>query len=47
MTIQITPLFRWYDLWIGLFFDLTNKRIYFFPIPMFGIKFDWSENEKK
>lgn len=32
-------IFAWYDLWVGFFIDRTNKLIYFFPIPMFGVRF--------
>ena len=32
-------IFAWYDLWVGLFIDRDNKLIYFFPVPMFGVRF--------
>lgn len=42
MKISIKPIFRWYDFWIGIFISYKRnwpiKTIYFFPIPMFGIK---------
>jgi hypothetical protein len=34
--MKITPIFAWYDLWIGVFVDRPKARIYVFPIPCFG-----------
>jgi hypothetical protein len=36
--MKITPIFAWYDFWIGLFYNKNKKCLYIFPIPMFGIK---------
>ena len=36
--MKVTPLFKWFDLWIGFYIDTKNKAVYFFPIPMFGVK---------
>jgi len=35
--LNIKPFFRWYDIWIGFFWDKEKKILYFLPIPMFGI----------
>jgi hypothetical protein len=35
--ILVKIMFRWYDLWVGMFIDKSKKRIYIFPIPMLGI----------
>lgn len=37
MKMQLT--FKWYDIWIGFFWDAKKKWLYFFPIPMCGIIF--------
>ena len=28
--------FRWYDLWIGAYYDKKAKRLYVCPLPMMG-----------
>lgn len=39
--ISITPFFRWFDLWIGVFIDIKGKAAYFCPIPCCGFKVTW------
>ena len=35
--MSIKPIFAWYDLWIGAFWDQAKRRLYLFPVPMFGV----------
>jgi len=41
--ITIRPIFAWYDLWVGFFWDQEKRRLYFFPIPCFGLVIEFSE----
>jgi hypothetical protein len=34
----VTPFFRWYDLWIGAYWDRDAKVLYVCPLPMIGLK---------
>lgn len=38
--MTITPIFAWYDLWIGVFVDRTKNKVYIFLIPCFGFVVD-------
>jgi hypothetical protein len=35
--MSIKPIFAWYDFWVGAFWDQAKRRLYIFPIPMFGV----------
>ena len=35
--MSIRPIFAWYDLWVGAFWDQSKRRLYLFPVPMFGV----------
>ena len=37
MKLRIRLIFRWYDFWVGFFWDRTKEVLYFFPIPTLGI----------
>lgn len=39
--MRITPFFRWYDIWIGVFVDRKNRAIYICPVPMLGVKVNY------
>jgi hypothetical protein len=38
--MRIKFIFAWYDFWVGFFFDIEKKKVYFFPVPMLGILFE-------
>lgn len=33
------PFFRWYDLWIGAYWDRPQRILYVCPLPMVGVYF--------
>lgn len=37
---RIIPLFKWFDFWIGLYFDEKDRSVYFFLLPMIGLKME-------
>ena len=34
--LRIRPVFAWYDLWVGAYWDRKNRRLYLM-IPMVGL----------
>lgn len=35
--MTIKPIFAWYDLWVGAFWDGSKRRLYILPVPCLGI----------
>jgi hypothetical protein len=36
-TMKIKPLFAWYDLWVGAFWDRKGRKLYILPVPCIGV----------
>lgn len=45
--VSIRPLFAWFDFWVGLFWDRAHRRLYVFPIPMFGLVVQFPSGKPK
>jgi hypothetical protein len=45
--MKIKPIFAWYDLWVGLFWDRRNRCLYILPIPMIGVCIEFALLEIK
>lgn len=39
--MSIKPIFAWYDLWVGVFWDRQKRKLYVFPLPCIGIVIEW------
>lgn len=40
----VKPLFAWYDIWIGAFWDRKSRKLYILPIPCLGIVIKFPKN---
>ena len=39
---DINPVFAWYNLWVGAYWDRKERKLYLLAIPCIGFVFDWS-----
>ncbi len=39
--MKVSFFFRWYDLWIGAFYDQNRRALYICPLPTIGVKIAW------
>jgi hypothetical protein len=35
--MTIKPLFAWYDLWMGVYWDRKTRNLYVLPLPCIGV----------
>lgn len=42
---RVTPLFAWYDLWIGAYWDRKSRSLYVLPLPCVGLVIHWPQPE--
>ncbi len=40
--LELTPFFRWFDLWVGAYIDVAKRAVYIcWPFPCLGLKICW------
>ena len=44
--MQIAVFFKWFDCWIGAYWDKGGKTLYICPIPMFVIRIRFQNHGK-
>jgi hypothetical protein len=47
LSLQVKPFFRWYDLWIGFYWDKANRDLYFCLLPTIGFKVSFRRVPRK
>ena len=45
--MNVRPYFKWFDFWVGLFYDTRNKRLYVGILPMVGVLIQFNKAENK
>ena len=39
--MKVKIIAKWFDFWMGFFWDRDKRKLYFFPIPCFGFVFSF------
>ena len=45
--MRVSPIFAWYDFWVGIYWDSKNRWLYFFPIPTVGLIFKFARSTEE
>lgn len=45
--MSVRPIFAWYDLWLGCYWDRQKRRLYVLPVPCLGIVLDFAPSRKE
>lgn len=40
LRIKVRLIFRWFDLWVGVFVDVPKRCVYVFPVPCLGLRIE-------
>jgi hypothetical protein len=41
--MRIRPVFAWYDMWVGAYWDRRGRRLYVLPLPCLGLVLEFSD----
>jgi len=41
--MTIKPIFAWYDLWVGAFWDRAKRKLYILPLPCVGVVIEFNQ----
>lgn len=44
--MTVRPIFAWYDLWVGAFWDRQKRRLYILPVPCIGVVIQFARAEE-
>ena len=44
--IGVRSFFRWYDLWIGAYWDSKSRALYVCPLPTVGVRIQFRRRVK-
>lgn len=39
--MKLSLFFRWYDFWVGAYWDRAARALYVCPVPMLGLRFQF------
>jgi hypothetical protein len=43
--MKVKPIFAWYDMWIGMYWDRKNRKLYVLPLPCLGFVIEWPKSK--
>lgn len=44
---RLKLIFRWYDFYVGMYWQKKDRQLYFFPIPCFGLQINCCNHKNK
>lgn len=44
---RVRPLFAWYDLWVGAYWDRAKRRLYLLPLPCIGVVIEFAARQQR